>query len=683
MQPTPLAVNTNVVDANCGNANGAVTINANGGTAPYQYSIDNGATFQASNNFSSLLANNYNIVIEDANGCTLNGNAAVNNLAAPVINATPFVNILCNGGKNGSITINANGGTGALQYSIDGGTTFSANNVFNNLLAGNYNIVVTDAASCQAASAVVIVEPTQLALVPNVTGSTCSASNGSIVINANGGTAPYQYSNNNGATFQAANSFNNIASGAYQLVVRDANGCMVNVNANVTDAPAAVITNVAPTNLTCNGSNDGAITITANGGTAPLQYSINNGTTYQAGNQFANLAIGNYSIIVQDANGCTVANGTNIIQPAAIVINSNSVNANCGQADGSLTINANGGTGALQYSINGGLTFQATGNFSNIVSGNYNIVVQDANGCTQTSAGVVNSNAAPAITNVTAVDIDCNGANNGTITITANGGTGLLQYSINNGTAYQAGNNFINLAPGNYTIAVIDAVGCVVNNAAIIAEPPVLITNANTVTSTCGLPNGSVTINANGGTAPLQYSNNSGATYQGGNNFVGLASGNYQIVVLDANGCTSSLNANVASAPAAVINNVNANDISCNGLTDGSIAITTSGGTAPLQFSIDNGATYQPASSFNNLGAGNYQIVVQDANGCLTNSNAAIVQPAAIILNSNTVNSNCNQADGSLTVNANGGTALFNILLITVYLTKVVTTLGFFECRQL
>jgi len=654
-QPAAIALNSNTVNSNCNQADGSLTVNANGGTAPFQYSIDNGASYQSSNNFGFLNAGNYNIIVQDANGCSNNIAVVVNNNAAPAISNVAAIDITCNGANNGSIIITANGGTGVLQYSINNGTTYQAANVFNNVSPGNYAVVVQDVNGCTVTSIAVIAEPALLLMNSNTTTSTCGIANGTVIINANGGTVPLQYSINNGTTFQSGNNFANLASGAYQLMVTDANGCTASVNANVGNAPSAVINNVVANDISCNGLTNGSVVISATGGTAPLQYSIDNGATYQTGNNFSNLSVGNLQIVVQDANGCLTNSSAAIVQPAAIVLNSNTFNSNCNQADGSISINANGGSGALQYSIDNGVSFQPVSIFNFIAAGNYNIIVQDANGCTNTVAAVVNNNAAPAISNIAAVDITCNGANNGSINVTANGGTGALQYSINNGSTFQAGNVFNNISPGNYAIVVQDANGCTITSNAVVVEPALLVMNANTTVSTCGIANGSVTINANGGIAPLQYSNNNGTTYQAGNNFASLASGAYQLIVTDANGCTASSNANVGGAPSPTINNVAATDLSCNGSNDGTISISVTGGTAPLQYSIDNGTTFQPSNQFANVAVGNWQIVVQDANGCTVNSNAAIAQPAAINYTVLTVDATCGNNNGTLTINANGG----------------------------
>lgn len=288
---------------------------------PIQYSIDNGTTFQSGNNFTGLLAGSYQVQLQDANGCTFSGVVSIQNLAAPVINQVVYSGLTCNASNDGTISINASGGVGTLQYSIDNGTTYSSNFNYSNLSSGNYSIIVQDGAGCQATFVVVITEPSVLIVSPIISNTTCTSANGSIVLNASGGTSPYSYSINSGANFQSQNNFNAIAAGNYTIVITDDNGCTVSQPVVVNDAPAPNISNVQKTDISCNGSSDGTIQILTNGGTSPLQYSIDNGLNYQALNNFSNLPAGNYNVIVQDANGCTVTTVVQLIQPSAIVLN--------------------------------------------------------------------------------------------------------------------------------------------------------------------------------------------------------------------------------------------------------------------------------------------------------------------------------------------------------------------------
>jgi len=658
-EPTPVGGAANTTQASCGNSDGTATAVGNGGTGAYTYSINNGTSYQPSGVFNNLTAGNYDIIVMDANGCTFTINTSVSNSAAPAIVSTPVNDLTCYNSNDGTITINGNGGTAPLSFSIDNGATFQAGNTFINLPAAGYSLIVQDALGCQATLNINLTEPALLTYSSQAVNTTCGQSNGSIVITANGGTAAYSYSNNGGTSSQSSNTFNNISAGNYQVIVTDANGCTASANVNVTDAPGPVIQNVVTIDIDCNGSDNGQITISSNGGTAPIQYSIDNGTNYQATTNFSNLAPGNYSVVVMDANGCTSTSNANITQPAALVVNSNSTTASCGNSDGTLTITVNGGTGAIQYSIDNGSVFQSGNLFNGIPAGSYNIVVTDANGCSATATGVVNNAAAPSITATASTDITCFGDDDGTITITASGGTGAIQYSINNGTSFQAGNTFSNLAPGNYDILIEDVNGCQAASTLVINEPAQLTFSTIETGTTCGQSNGSITVTANGGTGAYTYSNNGGTTQQPGNTFNNIAAANYTIVVTDANGCTTSSIAAVIDAPGPIIQNIAVTNITCFGADNGDLTINSNGGTGAIQYSIDNGTTFSATSTFSNLPPGNYNVVISDANGCTSVSVANVTEPNAVGYNVASTPASCGNSDGTLTITANGGTGAF------------------------
>src|SRR4029078_5133584 len=165
-------------------------------------------------------------------------------------------------------------------YSIDNGITTQAGNSFTNLNAGIYNIVVTDINGCDATSQVNIMEPQLLTATAASVTASCENNNGTINVNAQGGTAPLQYSSDNGTTYQPGAVFNNMAQGLYNIVITDANGCTFNLNSNVANAAGPAVGLIIADDITCFGAGNGEITIIANGGAAPLQYSIDNGTTY-------------------------------------------------------------------------------------------------------------------------------------------------------------------------------------------------------------------------------------------------------------------------------------------------------------------------------------------------------------------------------------------------------------------
>lgn len=653
----PTIDNIQTVPPTCGAQDGSITITASGGTAPVQYSIDNGATFQASNVFNGLAGGTYDIIVEDANGCqavTQNGLATAN---APVIDNIGTVQPSC-GVQDGVLNIAASGGVAPLQYSIDNGATFVANNVFTNLGSGTYLVVVEDANGCQVTGQQNLTNsngPSIDAVTP--TPPTCGASDGIIDITASGGTAPLQYSIDNGVTFQAAGLFNGLPSGTYDIVVEDNTGCQATDQVVFPGGTPPTIDAVVPTDPVC-GNPDGSIVITASGGTAPLQYSIDNGATFQATGTFNNLNGGNYDIVVEDDAGCVVTGQQTLATSSAPVIDMVvPVQPSCGNDDGGIGIQASGGAAPLQYSIDGGATFQALQAFANLAVGNYNIVVEDANGCQATAQESLANANGPTISSSPATATTC-GQDDGTITITATGGLAPLQYSIDNGATYQATGSFTSLPSGQYNIVVVDDNGCqATGQANIAASTEPVIDDVTTVNSTCGAGDGSLTVTASSGTAPLQYSINGGASFQASGTFNNLSAGNYNVVVEDATGCQV--------AEAAVVNNSNGPSITdvsfvdpvCD-IANGSISITASGGVSPLNYSVDNGINFQPGSQFANLAEGVYTVVVEDGTGCRVTQDVTLTNtPAPNIDDLVAVDATCGENNASLSIIASGGTA--------------------------
>ena len=659
--------NVATVDPTCnGGTDGSITITASGGTGALQYSIDNGVTFQAGNNFPALGAATYNIVVEDASGCQATTTATLTDPSTVNISNVATTDPTCNGGTDGSIVITAAGGTGSLQYSIDNGVTFQASNTFTGLGAAIYNIVVEDASGCQATTTATITDPAAVTYGIVTTDENCGAGDGTITLTGAGGDGgPYNYSIDNGVTFQASGSFVGLSAGGYNVVVEDASGCQATAVETVNGNGGATITGITEDiSLLCNGDCNGQLTATVVGGILPYVYSWVDGSATPVGGNSATitgLCADSYTLTVTDnaGAGCPIVLGYALSEPAAITYTVTITDENCGTGNGiiDITAAAGGDGGPYQYSIDNGVTFQASGTFAGLSAATYNVVVEDGNGCQGISTETVNSIAGPSITNVASTDPLC-GAGDGTITITASGGTGALQYSIDNGVTFQAGNNFTGLAPATYNIVVEDAAGCQSTTTATLTDlGPPTITLVATTDPTCGAANGDITITAGGGTGPLQYSIDNGVTFQAGNNFTGLGAATYNIVVEDALGCQATTTATLTDLGSPSITNVATTDPTCNGGTDGQIVITASGGTGALNYSIDNGVTFQASNTFTGLGAATYNVVVEDANGCQATTTATLTDPAAVIIsNVAVIAPTCGLNNGSITIVAAGGT---------------------------
>ncbi len=612
--PAPV-IGTVQTNTSCGASTGVITASGSGGSGSgYTYSID-GTTFQASGTFSGLAAGVYTVTVKDGNGCVNTKYVTLMNTNGPTAAFTQ-TNADC-GNNAGTVTVNASGGTSPYQYSINNGTTFQTGNFFTGLTAGQYTLVVKDANNCINKAVVVITSSPAPLITAIPAAATCSQSNGTITAFGSGGTGALQYSIN-GNIFQASTVFNNLTPGAYTVVVRDANGCTASMVVTVGNSAAPTVTAVS-TPAAC-GNINGTITADGTGGISPYQYSINSGA-FQSGNTFFGLAPGNYTIIIKDFAGCTSTISVTVASTNGPAVTVSSASSSCGTSNGTITASGSGGSGSLQYSIDG-ITYQGSNIFTGLAPGNYVVYVRDFTGCIGTTTTVVNATAGPSLT-ATSTTSSCT-VNNGSITASGSGGTGALQYSID-GTAYQAGNTFTNLAPGVYTVYVKDANNCIKTVEVTVELTSGLSFTISVIDASCGASSGTITVNASGGVPVLQYSIN-GVTYQAGNVFNNLAAGNYIVYVKDGSNCIITKPATIISAGSTTLT-VTTIDATCGG-ANGVIIAEGAGGIPPLQYSLDAGA-YQSSDTFINVAAGTHAVHVKDATGCIATQSVAITNSGA------------------------------------------------------
>jgi gliding motility-associated-like protein len=730
--PGPTAQATTTNPSTCGLSNGAVNIGATtGGTPPYTYSF-NGGGFTATTSYTGVAAGTYAVIVKDANGCTFTVNPTVTNVAGPTALATTHVNTTC-GGANGSITIGAvTGGTGPYTYSVNGSALSSAT-TYPGLVANTYNVVVQDANGCQFTTTVTITDLSGLlASITAQTNVSCNGgSNGTVTVAASGSTGPYSYSLNGGA-FGASGTFSGLASGSYTITAKDGNGCTIAVPVTITQPPVLVGTLTAQTNVLCMGATNGTATVTASGGVNPYTYSIDAGP-FGASSTFSGLGAGVHTITVKDANGCTVTVTVTITAPPALVLATSSTNATCTAANGSASVTATGGTPAYTYAWSPGAGSSGS-TYNSVIAGNYTVLVTDFNGCT--SSAVVNVGVTPggSATISSSTNVSCNGANDGTATVSMSGGatppftylwspssqttataTGLApgsytaQVTDGNGCIASAsvvitqpaplaqtftttnvscfaGNDGVitvnptggtgpytyfwtpgsyttqtinTLTAGTYTVVFTDAHGCTRTGSVGITQPTGMTLTSTQVNATCNLSNGSATVSVTGGSGPYTYlwSDPAAQTTATANN---LPANTYVCTVTDANGCSQNLSVTIANMAGPVATVFSSNNVSCNGNNDGSATVTVSGGVIPFTFSWSDGQTLPSAT---NLAAGTYTLVATDANGCIASTSVTITEPTPLSLAVTGVNPSCNgSCNGTLTATPAGGTAPYNYL---------------------
>jgi hypothetical protein len=635
---------------------GAITLASTGGSGAPQYSID-GQTFNSTGIFSNLGPGTYGAMVKDANGCI---DIITITLKEPtaLLFSTSTTNATCHSGFDGTITVlNARGGSGAYSYSIDG-KTFQSNTTFQGLKAGQYSVYLRDAASCTAMVITTVNEPDQLTASVSVVNPTCNGSNdGMINVSVTGGTKPYAFSTD-GTHFQPVGTFTGMSAGTYAILIRDANGCFYLATSAVITQPTAIKASITTTNATC-GNGNGQILAQASGGSGTgYKYTIDGGKTFNTTGSFSNLKDSTYTLMIVDSKTCPAAFIVNISStngPQLTTVNHTNVSCN-GGFDGSIAIgNVSGGTGNLEYSIDG-FVWQTSKNFSGLPAGSYIVRVKDAVGCTGV-AGITITEPQPIVIVTSPVDPSCYFAATGSVTVYAAGGNGTMAYSID-GIYYQSSNVFTKLSAGYYNVYVRDAGHCsAVSNFTLTDPPQILIMSTGILNVTCnGANNGAITVYATGGKGLLAYSLD-GATFQSSNKFSGLNGGLHTVFVKDANNCIVQEFAMITE-PSSLNAIPEINQVSCTGGNNGAIILNPYGGTLPYTYQW---STFETTKDLLNLKAGIYSVTVTDAHGCTFTATYTIIQPAkAMVVNGAVEDAHVGMNDGSIKLTITGGTGFYN-----------------------
>jgi large repetitive protein len=453
--PGPTVSISGSTPTGCTNSVGTATATVSGGTGTITYNWSNSQTGATA---SGLGQNTYTVVAVDANGCKDSTTVSIGISGGPTVtvNSTPT------GCTNtiGSATASVSGGTGTITYSWSNSQT---GNTATGLGHTTYTVVAVDANGCKDSTTVSIgVSANPVVTIDSTHAVKCfGQANGTAYSSVTGGTPGYGMTWSNGASGIAAT---NLANGSYTIVVTDANGCKDSATATITQpAPLTeTISAVQPEN--CNKAN-GAATVTAGGGTTNYTYTW---SSEQSTSTVTNFPAGTYTVVVTDANGCTISDTAhigNIAGPTGTVTAQS--NATCfGSSNGSATVTAIGGTPTYTYTWSNGATGSSVGG---LISGGYVTTITDAAGCTYTVPVFITQPSAITVT-VTTVPVSCSGGNNGSATANASGGT--LPYVSSVWSNGQTTGIDTNLTAGTFTVVYTDTNSCTGTGTAFITENP-------------------------------------------------------------------------------------------------------------------------------------------------------------------------------------------------------------------
>ncbi|WP_242093830.1 T9SS type B sorting domain-containing protein [Aestuariivivens sediminicola] len=704
----PLQVNAQVTGLpSCSNNDGIITATGYGGSGNYTYEITSGPVLigpQASNVFNGLPNGTYTITIADTTTLCTSDTTILLDPATPVAFTLTASDVSCNGGTDGSITVNlpASNDNPPYTYEITSGPVLAgpqSSNLFTGLPAGNYDITVTSGRNCSTTEPITIGEPLLLDVSGSATDFSCAADNSVntsiLTITETGGTAPYTYSID-GTNYFTTNTFEIIDNGSVQSIsiyVTDANGCMASNSVSINPLPELTIATAAiATPIDCN--NTGTVTISVTGGSGNFSYELLPGGTPQVSNTFAITDPGTYYFRVTDIDtGCSIDTSPLTIAPYdTIEVTALATTAvTCfGDSDGTLELTVSGYTGTYSYevfdstgaSVSGIVAADTSTNpqiITGISGGNYYVEVTETSSpfCAATSNTVtIDSPSAPLALSVSETsNVTCDD-NQGSINAVASGGWGNYQYELTGAATvpYSSNGTFSNLSAGSYTVNVMDAGGCVVSeNITLNLPTPIDATIAATPTllNCFGDANATITVsNVTGGqgsnysytlnrTAPTVSSSGPQTTPV----FTNLGAGTYNVTITDGYNCSFTTPDVVIDEPTQVTASlVTASTQTC--VNDAMLTLSATGGTGTYEYSDTPTFTtvlgsFTTSTTFT-VSVGSHAFYVRDANGCVAAISNEItiepLEPLTVILDTTNATVNCaGDATGVIVAEAQGG----------------------------
>ena len=577
----------------CGNNNGSISALPLSGTPPFSYEWDTDPV-----SFSSVITGlgegAYTVTITDNDGC-------VNEYSAQVEQKEIEYNLevipsACNG-ANGVAIITPITGQEPFTYLWDtepAQTTAMAVG----LAPGNYNVTISDANNCEIIVPVNVTSVNAVTLSYETISPVCLHNNGSIEIIPITGTAPFSFVWSNDENYNLPVQSDLIA-GSYTVTVTDVNECVgtVNVILDANQVDLLVLADIVHT--TCELPN-GAILLNVTNGQAPYTYLWNTNAT---SSELLNINAGTYSVSVTDDWGCQgtasfVVNNTG----TALQINIDVTNTTaCGESDGAIVLSAVNPESNYSYLWDGG---EVGPELSDLSSGLYTVTVTNNDGGCQAEFDIfVSDGGIPGVT-IVENDVTCHGYNNGSIAVTVS--EGEYNYLWSNESTEQSINN---LAPGVYTLQLSSAECFAFYEFEITQPNPLAINVVEIIQPYChNSTDGSIHIQAVGGTAPYQYLWNDQRV---GNTINDLPAGIYSVEVIDFNNCETDASYTLNN-PAEII--IIAQVVNPEpGQNNGSIQVSVINAVGAVTYEWDSGHS---GSYIEGLAPGLYTVTVTDENGC-------------------------------------------------------------------
>lgn len=470
----------------------------------------------------NLMAGTYTCTVSDLNGC-------ISSIVLPLLSPLPLdvsvqslVNVSCAGLSNASLTLQTNGGT--APYSYDWLGQVGNSNQQSGLSAGSQSCIVTDINGCHDTIIVQITAPPVLeGVIQMLQAPTCAyAFNGILQAQATGGTPPYSYfwpSNQ-----QTQSVLFNVSTSPQTVAITDAFGCADTAQFQPL-AISNIVSNYQVINETCSGAQNGQIHLNPSGGVGLYEVLWSGG---QQGLSIDSLAPGAYQALIVDQLGCTDTLVVNLATSSNLSVAATGTNIICaGSQSGSIAVEPLAGIAPYQLMLNGQL--QANLNPSNLLPGNYSILLTDSLNCQDSISFLIAASTFEVV--ATAHPALCQGVNNGSVYLEPF--NGIAPYTFNWLGFLENSDSLVGL-PGGYVIyEVIDAMNCIIEDSIFVPYSEVLNLGANITPELFG-QDGAIDLVANGATEPYFYNWSNGQQTE---DISGLSSGWFSVSVYDQVGC--------------------------------------------------------------------------------------------------------------------------------------------------
>lgn len=647
-----------VVDASCAlSGDGAVYIHPTGGSAPYTYQWNTGATTQ---NLTGVNPGTYTVTVTDQHGCPGQVSATVGMASGGgiTISLDSLVPAGCASSARSGIYLSVSGGTAPYTYSWSNGANTQD---LTGVVPGTYTVTVTDALGCSESrqeTTLVDSSYTVRAVVDSIVGAGCvGGKSGAIYVSVTRGIAPYTFSWSNGASTE---DLLDVGPGTYSLMTIDAGGCTHELEATVmvdTNNSIRIVLD-SMTGPGCPLGRSGALYVSVSGGVAPYTYSWSTGATSQ---DLTGVGAGTHTLMVYDAAGCSrsftqtlAVDTSNLVKVSSSTVDP----AGCmGSASGSISITVEGGTSPYRYAWSNGDTTQ---NIKDLSPGSYSLIITDASGCSNDFHATVGVDTTGGIRIIAdqIVDAVCEGSLTGSITLSVSGGTPPYHYLWSNG-ALSKDLSFV--APGIYEVRVTDAKGCSATLSATVGvhniDPLVITVDSLFGVGCMDSLSGEIYVSVSGGKAPYNFLWSNGATTPYLKN-IGI--GNYSLKVNDEQGCSESLTTYMDYADSMTLS-AHLYPVSCFGQEDGSIKLIVQNGRGTYAYSWSHGADLD---SISGLSPGRYSVQVTDLiTGCEAQSEFELDAPSQLSVEARITDDSCGISPlGAISLEVSGGTPPYTYL---------------------